>query len=137
MRHAQDRRRDHRAVEVKGRPVRGHVRWVPPARNAECRRSGEEERFFDSEFCTECPYPPISLHDGGMSSVGITEARDSLEAIIDSARDEPVYLTRHNRTVVVVEIQRLRDLARDAEDAAAAAARRERRRKHFPYPERR
>lgn len=49
--------------------------------------------------------------------------------MIEAARESPVYLTRHNRTVAVVvdatEFERLRELAEDAEDAAAAAARRE------------
>ena len=61
-----------------------------------------------------------------MSTIAITEARDSLGAVVDDARREPVYLTRHNRPVAVVldvsEYERLRELAEDAADAAAAAA---------------
>ena len=61
-----------------------------------------------------------------MGTIAITEARDSLGAVVDDARREPVYLTRHNRKVAVVldvaEFERLRELAEDAEDAAAAAA---------------
>jgi prevent-host-death family protein len=65
-----------------------------------------------------------------MTTIALTDARDSLGAVIDSARTAPVYLTRHNRTVAVIldieEFQRLRELAEDAEDAeAAASARRE------------
>ncbi len=61
-----------------------------------------------------------------MTTIAITEARDSLASVVDEARTSPVYLTRRNRPVAVIvdviEFQRLRDLAEDAEDAAAAAA---------------
>jgi len=61
-----------------------------------------------------------------MSIIAITEARDNLGSVVDDARREPVYLTRHNRKVAVVvdvvEFERLRELAEDAEDASAAAA---------------
>lgn len=61
-----------------------------------------------------------------MRTITITQARDGLGTVVDEARQEPVYLTRHNRAVAVVvnvvEFERLRELAEDAEDAAAAAA---------------
>ena len=61
-----------------------------------------------------------------MSTIAITEARDSLGAVVDDARRAPVYLTRHNRPVAVVldvsGYERLRELAQEPADAAAAAA---------------
>jgi prevent-host-death family protein len=55
----------------------------------------------------------------GMSQVAITEARGRLASIIDDARTEPVYLTRHNRPVAaVVDSALLEQLLEDAEELA-------------------
>lgn len=65
-------------------------------------------------------------YHGAMTTIAITEARDHLAAVVDEARNAPVYLTRRNRAVAVLvdatEFERMRELAEDAEDAAAAAA---------------
>lgn len=54
-----------------------------------------------------------------MSQVAITEARGRLASIIDDARTEPVYLTRHNRPVAaVVDSALLEQLLEDAEELA-------------------
>lgn len=54
-----------------------------------------------------------------MSQIAVTDARARLSAIIDDARDEPVYLTRHNRAVAaVVDAAQLERLLEDAEELA-------------------
>ncbi|WP_144783241.1 type II toxin-antitoxin system prevent-host-death family antitoxin [Microbacterium sp. BH-3-3-3] len=54
-----------------------------------------------------------------MSQIAVTDARARLSAIIDDARNEPVYLTRHNRAVVaVVDAAQLERLLEDAEELA-------------------
>ena len=52
-----------------------------------------------------------------MSQIPITEARDRLAAVVDEARNEPVYLTRRNRRVAaVVDASVLERLLSDAEE---------------------
>lgn len=54
-----------------------------------------------------------------MSQIAVTDARARLSAIIDDARDEPVYLTRHNRPVAaIVDAAQLAQLLEDAEELA-------------------
>lgn len=54
-----------------------------------------------------------------MKKIAITDARGQLSSIVDSARHEPVYLTRRNQTVAaVVESEHLAQLIEDAEELA-------------------
>lgn len=54
-----------------------------------------------------------------MTEVTITEARRSLSALVDQARDAPVFLTRRNRRVaVIVDPVQLERLRADAEELA-------------------
>lgn len=54
-----------------------------------------------------------------MTKVAITDARGRLASIIDEARREPVYLTRHNRPVAaVIDSAQLEQLIEDAEELA-------------------
>jgi prevent-host-death family protein len=54
-----------------------------------------------------------------MRQVPITDARGRLASIIDEARHEPVYLTRHNRPVAaVIDSTQLDQLIADAEELA-------------------
>ncbi|MCY7412758.1 MAG: type II toxin-antitoxin system Phd/YefM family antitoxin [Salinibacterium sp.] len=46
-----------------------------------------------------------------MNEVAITEARGRLASIIDTARSEPVFLTRRNRAVAaIIDADQLRQL---------------------------
>jgi len=54
-----------------------------------------------------------------MTEVAITDARGRLASIIDSARTEPVYLTRRNhRVAAVVDSGQLKRLLDDADELA-------------------
>ena len=54
-----------------------------------------------------------------LTEVTITEARRSLTALVDQAREAPVFLTRRNRTVaVIVGGDRLEHLRADADELA-------------------
>lgn len=54
-----------------------------------------------------------------MAEVPITDARGRLASIIDSARAEPVYLTRRSRAVAaIVDAEQLKSLIEDAEELA-------------------
>ncbi len=54
-----------------------------------------------------------------MHEVAITEARGRLASIIDTARSEPVFLTRRNRAVAaIIDADQLRQLLEDADELA-------------------
>ncbi|MDN5666879.1 MAG: type II toxin-antitoxin system Phd/YefM family antitoxin [Renibacterium salmoninarum] len=54
-----------------------------------------------------------------MTELTITNARETLSAVIDQARTEPVYLTRRGRQVAaVIDADQLHQLIEDAEDLA-------------------
>lgn len=54
-----------------------------------------------------------------MSAITITAARDRLSSLVDDSRNEPVYLTRRDRTVAaIVDADLLRRLLEDAEELA-------------------
>ena len=59
-----------------------------------------------------------------MNEMPVTEARDHLADVLDSARDEPVYLTRRGRRVAVVldagDYEQLLEQLEDALDSRAA-----------------
>lgn len=55
----------------------------------------------------------------GMTEVAITDARGRLASIIDTARREPVYLTRRNRPVAaIIDADQLSRLLEDSEELA-------------------
>ncbi len=57
--------------------------------------------------------------DGPMTEVAITDARGRLASIIDSAKREPVYLTRRNRPVAaIIDADQLNNLIADSEELA-------------------
>lgn len=54
-----------------------------------------------------------------MNQIAITDARGRLASIIDQASNEPMYLTRRNKTVAaVVGAAQLEQLLEDAEELA-------------------
>ena len=61
-----------------------------------------------------------------MADMTVSEARDHFAEVVETARNEPVYLARHGRrTAVIVSAEHyeaLVEAAEDAEDVAAADA---------------
>ncbi len=54
-----------------------------------------------------------------MTHIAITEARGRLAAIVDDARDEPVYLTRRDRPIAaIVDVALFTRLLDEAEELA-------------------
>ena len=76
-------------------------------------------------------HPHLELYDSYMKKIPVSEARESLAEVIESARrsGEPVYLTKRGRTVAVVldpEVyERLLETAEDVLDRAELALARE------------
>jgi prevent-host-death family protein len=61
----------------------------------------------------------VLLYTVNMTEVAITDARGRLASIIDTARLEPVYLTRRNRPVAaIIDSDQLGRLLEDAEELA-------------------
>ena len=61
----------------------------------------------------------VLLYTGHMDEIAITDARGRLASIIDSARHQPVYLTRRNRPVAaIIDTNQLNRLIEDAEELA-------------------
>jgi len=65
-------------------------------------------------------------YDIAMADMTVSEARDHFAEVVETARNEPVYLARHGRrTAVIVSAEHyeaLVEAAEDAEDVAAADA---------------
>lgn len=58
-------------------------------------------------------------YTSGMTEIAITDARGRLASIIDTARQEPVYLTRRNRRVAaIIDTDQLNRLLADADELA-------------------
>ncbi len=56
---------------------------------------------------------------GDMTEVAITDARGRLASIIDTAKREPVYLTRRNRPVAaIIDTDQLNKLIEDSDELA-------------------
>jgi prevent-host-death family protein len=61
-----------------------------------------------------------------MADMTVSEARDHFAEVVETARDEPVYLARHGRRAVVIvsaeHYDALVEAAEDVQDTAAADA---------------
>ena len=61
----------------------------------------------------------VLRYTGVMTEIAITDARGHLSSIIDTARHEPVYLTRRNRPVAaIIDTDQLSRLLEDADELA-------------------